>query len=98
MLGIWPWTARINGVVPSGSGSFGSTPSARKFSMAVRVTQHDGFGERRGLVLAEPDGGGRRLGAAAGERARTRSRPNPTDMDDRRTRIRSPTGLPDAAL
>src|SRR5688572_12586152 len=86
VFGIWPCTARISGVVPSGSGSLGSTPRAKKFSIAVRLRTATASARVAGWYWPGPATGG---GGAVPQpnRAAHAHKAQPDSLDDRHTRI-----------
>src|SRR5262245_25608317 len=86
VLGIFPCTARISGVVPSGSGSLGSTPRAKKFSMAVELSTMTASARVAGWYWPGPATGG---GGAVPQpnRAAHALKAQPDSLDDGRTRI-----------
>src|SRR5690242_16165182 len=96
MSGIWPCTARISGVVPSYSGSLGSTPSAKKFSMAVALRTATASARLAGWYWPGPaTGGGGAVPQA--DRAAHALKAQPESLDGH-TRILPRFGYREAAL
>src|SRR6185503_13235761 len=94
VFGICPCTARINGVVPSGSGSLGSTPSARKFSIAVPLRTATASARLAGWYWPPGPATGGGGAVPQPKRAAHALKAQPESLDDGHTRILPRFGYP----